>query len=425
MSRLREVVRFRARVLAPGRAPQARPVAFGLVVAGLALGTMALTGLLSHTFLWGFCLASLGLGLMPLLGGGMRWRDVEVEAREGSLRMFGVWGARRLLARKVQALSTASTPDGVVVAVGTSQNRPPMLLRVGDLHEADAVCDALAVGNRGLGTLTWSFGGTVDSWPRQLLAAALAACSVAAPLLYGLGLQQGVEGVGMLLFALAACQIVLIARDEQAPQIKLHSSGVDLSKARCGWGLVPYHCIDEVSRTTDGIELRLSPPHPTILVPTGRGGVLSEAEQEHLMAQIRSASLRAKGEGRHVRVADDMLDDLRRGVEPTVQWLQRLEAQASALRSGAYRGEGHNVSELWEALEDHDAAPELRVAAARVLVRVQPDEAAARVAVLASEQRDKSAREAFELALEEQDMDELARRLDRCGLWAMRGGSPD
>lgn len=69
-------------------------------------------------------------------------------------------------------------------------------------------------------------------------------------------------------------------------------------------------------------------------------------------------------------MADDALEDLKRGQETTTAWLQRLDAQASALRSGAYRGEGYNVSELWQALDDHDAAPEVRVAAARVLLRV-------------------------------------------------------
>jgi hypothetical protein len=176
--------------------------------------------------------------------------------------------------------------------------------------------------------------------------------------------------------------------------------------------------IEDVTEDAEEVVLRLSDPHPPVQIPRWRLQGLAPGEVTHLLDQLRSASLRSRGLGPARRDAESTFETLRRGQEPVVRWLARLDTQAGALQAGAYRSEGHNTSELWAALNDHDAPAEVRVAAARVLIRVQPEQARLRVAELAQEQRDPGARDALELTTQDQALEDLAQQLEDCGLWS-------
>lgn len=377
---------------------------------------------------WFFCAATFFLGLGFALPLKPRWRQAEITVGDARVQIEGAGGeVRDLRPRQVRALSTAVGPDGLIVALalkglGASQARPAMI-QVDTVQQADALCDALAVGNRGVGVLEWGLGGS-SALLRKLASWGLVLGSALMPLRQLMG-RHDREGFTVLVaMGLVASLGLLVASafsSNDLRKVVLHEKGVDLTNTRCGWGLVPYSCIDEVRCTGEGFEMVLSPPHPTIPVKLPPGA-LNEDELQHLIDQIRAASLRARGLGRRGRDTDSNLDGLHRSGETAAQWLKRLEQQAAALRSGAYRGDSYNENDLWEALDDHDASAEVRLAAARVLSQVEPEKTRVRVARLVEEQRDDEARAAFELLLEEQDLAELAEGLERSAIWRQHGG---
>lgn len=103
----------------------------------------------------------------------------------------------------------------------------------------------------------------------------------------------------------------------------------------------------------------------------------------------------------------------RRDAEDCRAWLQRIDAMAAAFdESGGYRGGGVESADLWRALEDPDAPPALRAAAARMLARIAPDEASVRIGDALAVERDGATRARIRVALEE-DVETAARGLER------------
>jgi hypothetical protein len=421
MPRLREPLRFRARVLAPTWVSPGRLFAVGAALLGLCAGVLALTGALPPGLEGAFWLTPAGLGAVGLLRGQRKWVECDLEVQDGQVTIQGAGpGVDTLLARRIRALSTATGPDGIVVAVGPGGLLPgprsPVLIQVEEAAQAEALCEALAVGDRGLGALDW-FPAEAMSWTlRRRVSWLLVIAAVFGLLLWNARVWPTPMPEVAMAGAILLQGIFLLSTERR--RLRLDRLGVDLSGLGVGWGLIPYSYIEEVRTDGTSLDLRLSEPYPPVnLLPEKLIG-LSPAEIRHLADQIRTACLRTRGLRRLERDPEVAFDDLRRGDDSVARWLQRLEAKAGALRSGAYRSEGgHNASELWDALDNHDAPAEIRVAAARVLLRVQPQEARLRVAELARDQRERGAREAFELAAEEQDLEELARRLEDCDLW--------
>ncbi|HEU4410029.1 MAG TPA: hypothetical protein VFS43_32540 [Polyangiaceae bacterium] len=93
------------------------------------------------------------------------------------------------------------------------------------------------------------------------------------------------------------------------------------------------------------------------------------------------------------RAVSPSVETLVRQGDPVNAWLERLDAAAQAMRSGSiYRGAAMSGRELRDTLDNHDADPALRAAAARVLVRVAPHEARSRVEAALATLRDASDR---------------------------------
>jgi hypothetical protein len=93
-------------------------------------------------------------------------------------------------------------------------------------------------------------------------------------------------------------------------------------------------------------------------------------------------------------------------------WLQRLDATAATVGTGAYRSQGLDPNDLWRALENPDAPAAVRAASARLLARVAPDEIKTRVALVLAADRDKYARTCIRIALED-DVETAALELER------------
>ncbi len=115
----------------------------------------------------------------------------------------------------------------------------------------------------------------------------------------------------------------------------------------------------------------------------------------------------------HVVAPDWAVAPLARGeAEDCRAWLQRIDAMAAAFGESGYRGAGVESADLWRALENPDAPPALRAAAARMLARIAPDEASVRIGDAVAVERDGATRARIRIALEE-DIETAARGLER------------
>ncbi|RYE95071.1 MAG: hypothetical protein EOO75_00255 [Myxococcales bacterium] len=395
------------------RGPRWLPAAVGL---GVGAATVAATSGQGpfELAVWALAAYPALQGVRRLLPRSTGWVEAEIEVSPGQLRVLGPV-ERTLRARDVRALSTAGHGRGAVVAVGARGEASPWLIELPRAEQAAAVCGALAVGARGLGALRWPLRRTRGDTPR-LGALGLVLSSLALPLAHASPEPAPLVLALMALMASVVLTMVSEVRAREQAALVLTPQGVDLSATGIGWAMVPYDCIEEV-RFDGGLELRLTPPHPTITLRPEQCGQIDPVELAHIAEQIHTASQRARGLGPDAPDTAQRLGTLHRGAESTREWLQRLDAQASTLSAGAYRGEGYGVADLWQALDDHDAPADVRLGAARVLLRVQPDEARRRVALLADEQRERGARHAFLQLADDHELDDLARHLDRCALW--------
>src|SRR5262249_9791393 len=96
--------------------------------------------------------------------------------------------------------------------------------------------------------------------------------------------------------------------------------------------------------------------------------------EEHVifMAQLEAAIRRGRGEGPTKEAPLTRVDVLEKGSEDTRQWLHRVDAFARSMEASTYRAATIDKTDLWATLNDPEAKIDLRAAAARVLVRVDP-----------------------------------------------------
>jgi hypothetical protein len=100
---------------------------------------------------------------------------------------------------------------------------------------------------------------------------------------------------------------------------------------------------------------------------------------------------------------------LRRNGETAREWLVRLDMAGQMLSAGSgYRGNSLDAADLWTILEDPEAEPELRAAAARVL-RHSPDNRV-RIDTAVAAVRDESTNRRLRVAVED-DLDEACQEL--------------
>lgn len=357
--------------------------------------------------------------------------------------------AVRILAKDIVGATTAEVGSGVLLTLQVRGREQPLTFELGSDEDADSVRRALGIGHDGYGTVGWRT--TADSQVREArvmqLLALLCAAAIAACVIVIVGSDASLEVLQSLL-PLAANLLILLwlgARSalklrRAAPTthgeaasamstVVMSSTFVRLMTPR-GWFTLPYEAIQGIEVREDSVpsrgaslDIRVPPPHGTVSVlcaPRTKGGLLA-ADREVLVRQLHAASARARGLAKQKRSLDDRLGRLRRGSETRRAWLARLDATGQMLSSGVgYRSDSPDVNDLWTLLEDPDAEPELRVAAARMLrhtpdARVRIDEAALTV-------RDEPTEQRIRVALLE-DIDAASQALDAldvCGPRAMR-----
>jgi hypothetical protein len=338
---------------------------------------------------------------------GPRSGTLELQAGRVTLRAGPL--SQTIRAADVRAASTTRTTGGVALAlVRREVGSHPLLLEVDRFEQLEEIRSSLKLGYLGFGQI---------SWPARAGAGRI--FGAAGSLLLGLGWSvmalAAACGNAELVLALALGAVplsgfVLLATAipwSPRPKVSLTPHAVSLVDG-AGVSSVSYDDVVAVDAEPRRLVLRTASGH--LAVPTEE--LLAE-EREHLRSQIECAVERAHGCGPPPPEVPPPLSRLAPRGEPTRAWLERVDAAAASLgEGGAYRQTELRTEDLWWALESPDAPAPLRMAAARVLARVAPGEARARIAYVLASERDLATRVRIRIGLEE-NLDAVVQTLDR------------
>jgi hypothetical protein len=351
-----------------------------------------------------------------------RSRPCEVVLLPGAVRVqeAGIF-SQTLRARSVNALSVARTERGPGVWGGSAERgapswsvaiqRPlrggvPLVLEVATEADARRIREVLGVGRQGYGYLAFT------TAPRRVPTLEYAGqfCLLMI-ILCGLGLTTAGGPAVMALVVAAALPFL-------RPPMTARKIFFDAEQVRVpdgpGWRDISYREISRVVRFPYHIAIALHSGE-MVVVPfaptrwTLEGMTLEEAD--HVVAQLACAARRAQdGCGNEEEDVLSRLAALRQGRLLARDWITRLDTCAQMIRrGGGYRGPAFEQHDLWNVLESPDADPELRGAAARILLRIAP-QARVRVDAVVASMRDEGEVKRVRILLEpdaEKASDEL------------------
>ncbi len=155
----------------------------------------------------------------------------------------------------------------------------------------------------------------------------------------------------------------------------MRSDGLHLFSPR-GWQVIPFTHLAQMRELPDALHVDVHGSPVPLIAPTkppilGRRGI-GKKERSVVIAQVLSAAQRAQGNAAPKPEIETRVDILRKNGENARNWLARLDMAAQTLDASGYRGNSLEEKDLWVILEDPDAEPEMRAAAARVLARARP-----------------------------------------------------
>lgn len=320
--------------------------------------------------------AAIGLGL-TFAGGLFQWLDYFRGAREHTVAgritieaaAIGVHaGARqwRIDARKVTGATTARGAEGWDLTL-QQRGALPLVLEGLDEGATQAICQALGIGWKGVGTLAFR-----DARP------------AAVPLLFAFAsvyvLPVAAAFGAMAPAALAAVMLAwtlvfaAISHFRKAPVFTMAEDGMTFAVSSSRYG-IDWRELSHVERTE--CELLLwTRRHPfpqrfAIRERPGRG-VLSRYEADLVVQHVTAAMDRARGLARPRRI-DVTGELLHQGALPTAEWHAQLDRMAAELsgRGGGYRSSQLSLEQLHDVLANPDADPLARIGAARIVARVE------------------------------------------------------
>jgi hypothetical protein len=365
---------------------------FGLVFAGVSGPTISVAMAAS------IAMALFSRVLMPRA----RARRATLVCSKGSVRVTKAQTLNRTLrARDIVGATTARHEEHFVMSFGLKNREGrPLHLEVDTEDDVRTVCDALGIGHAGFG----SVGFTLRARPRDLFEAIVRVVCGMLWLSFGAGMAFhdpyfGIAGVigGVVLMNVVI--VLWIMRRVPGPQIVLRSDGAHEGANRA-WRPIPYTSLDGASVERDAITAPsldfTLPAKPSAWLTDG----MSLAERDILVSQLRGAAARTRGNRALKDEGPSTLQVIARNGEKMGDWLARLDAMAAAIGSGggSYRSATFDTNDLWRLLEDPDADAEMRVAAVRMLGRLDPEGSKLRVPPVLDTVRDESVKRRIRVA---------------------------
>lgn len=323
---------------------------------------------------------------------------------------------QRIHAKDITGATTARTSTGLLLTLQHGKRDQPITIEVGSDAEAEKIRHALGIGHGGFGKIAWrtqSDNTLRAAYVGRLLAAGIALLTIGVTL--GVSHEAGLA-VGLLLgqFGLvgAALGLVGLASKGAEPSVVMGAEGLRLKTPR-GWFALPYDAVQRVEDHHRGLVFSVPAPYFTIAVervsPTIGGP--SERERNVIVSQIMAATQRARGMGPQKDDVTGRVDMLRRNGESPRDWLVRLDMAGQMLSAGpGYRGNTLDSQDLWAILEDPEAEPELRAAAARVLRHAPTPDARVRIDAAVAAVRDESTNRRLRIAIQD-DLDGASQEL--------------
>jgi hypothetical protein len=321
---------------------------------------------------------------------------------------------QRIRAKDISGATTARTAEGITLTLQHRKRDQPITLELESEAEAEKVRHALGIGHGGFGTIGWRT--HAESMARAAFVGRLIVlASVLITLAFAAGVSTDaafIAGVVLAQFAAVGAALNLaglLAKASEATVV-MEAEGLRLRTPR-GWFALPYPAVLKVEDHERGFVFTVPPPYHQVAVErAGRFiGGMGAHERTALVSQVTAAALRARGLGPQKNDVTGRVDVLRRNGENARDWLVRLDMAGQMLSSGpGYRGNTLDTEDLWAILEDPEAEPDLRAAAARVL-RHAPD-TKVRIDAAVAAVRDEAAGKRLRVAIRD-DLDAASEEL--------------
>jgi hypothetical protein len=321
-----------------------------------------------------------------------RSRDVDIALGAGVLSFRDGLVTRRVRARDIVAASTARTSTGVALSLVTRRrSKRPITLEVADDAEAREIRHALGIGHHGFGEIGLPTDALLASTVERVVRAITAFGTVGAllqiftPPWSDDWLLRILSAMPLVMYAtLPFLVLVLIELRRKWLGLGLVlSDGFVRVREGAGSRVVDYREIREVYADDRGLRLALKDGADVAIRARSARWSRDRPSLDEIQiaaAQIHSAVERTRGAGELAPYLPLRVADLAKTEDDAHAWLARLDATAASLAAdGGYRGAAFDETDLWKTVDSADAPPELRAAAARVLVRAVGDRARAKL----------------------------------------------
>lgn len=386
------------------------PYIVPLVLAALGSGPMVpVVGETAASVLFLFAvLAFSALGLNAFRQSRIRRADLMLGAGFIEIAQAGL-RSQRIRTKDVIGASSARLGDRLVLSLQHARRDQPITIECASDAEVDEIRRALGVGHGGFGTVFWRT--RLDGAQRAAVGGRVV--TLVTGVLMMVGLLIGGVNIGVALFGLfgwmavvgAILGIVGLIAPAAEPTVYMDRGGIKILTNR-GWFTLPYEQVLGMDDLPSVLTFTVPQPYNRVQIEKASAllGGPSAAERDVLIAQIMSAAGRARGYGPEKTDVSGRLDLLRRNGDPIASWFTRLDMAGQMLGAGSgqgYRGTTLEAADLWAILEDPEAEPELRTAAARVLRHVPDPKARVRIDAAVATERDHAMGERFRIAMSE------------------------
>lgn len=319
--------------------------------------------------------SALGFALLlfaPRLTRARAPKPVSLHVTGGVLNIQGDGVRERVKGKELQGATAARLEHGVALTLAT---KTPYLLDVPSLEDAKRALAALGVGHDGFGAVRFPLDKRGPSGRLSRALRILGACLLVASL----------TAVHDAFAVLLLFQVIALVGAALTPFGVGSGTSQELCLTPAGvvtyWPhmQIPYGAIRDVMHVGGRIHIKVFGRENDLVfpVPPSPPSTLTEPELSHVVAQIRDASLRARGFGAERPLVAAEVLDLGRQTANLKAWVERVDRvahESTGGGAGVYRGRMLDQDALWEAVESHDAPGDVRIAAARILAKGSAEE---------------------------------------------------
>jgi hypothetical protein len=343
------------------------------------------------------------LFMSPIFKQRTRWRPVTIEARPGHLRISGrgIFGNRDFIIAVKNLIGGSSARfDGnphLVLSVG-SKSRHPVIIAFENEPDAQLAASSLGIGKKGFGVLIWERAPrpahVLAAGTRVIGALACLIISVVAKFSDVFAATLDTQSVSTLAVVGALAFVMAIPFVIARRSLALESNGVRIFEVHTRF--LPYATIASIELKTSCFEIdravRKNAPRgelEAIEVPFVKRTAFLPGLDD-VDTSIIASQIQASAENARLSTGPEYLQQVstllaKKDRETNDAWIRRIDDLAESWRASPPRyGESITTTHaLWQAVEDHDCDETLRVLAARMLSKLDPEAAPPKLRVIA------------------------------------------